>query len=254
MSCAVCGNSAALRCAACHRTRYCGELCQRAHWASHRPACELATLSTSDLLAELGARDPELRHQVARIQAAAKEQQWRAAGRPGWEHFGAFGAGLSQKDLELWPFARAQMHAGGWSDSLKWVSELQLQQREHLLDLCCGEGGTAVWLASEAGRRVTGVDIAPTSLEVARRVAETAGVSHLVEFVEANVFELPFPADTFDAVLAQDADAINHPHRAEIFKEVFRVIKQGSFFGLQHHSVAGPDFPEEVLEHIGEDV
>ncbi|WP_413317717.1 methyltransferase domain-containing protein [Agrococcus sp. 1P02AA] len=44
------------------------------------------------------------------------------------------------------------------------------------LDLGCGEGGDALWLAQQ-GWRVTGVDLSPTAIERARAAAAAAGLS-----------------------------------------------------------------------------
>jgi len=39
--CAMCGNSAKNRCSRCHTVAYCGEACQKAHWAVHRVSCNI---------------------------------------------------------------------------------------------------------------------------------------------------------------------------------------------------------------------
>lgn len=66
------------------------------------------------------------------------------------------------------------------------------------LDLACGEGRNAVWLAGR-GWRVTGVDFSPVGLAKAHRLAEERRVD--VEWVEANVAEWCPPATTFDLVV-----------------------------------------------------
>ena len=52
------------------------------------------------------------------------------------------------------------------------------------LDVGCGEGRNAVWLA-ERGWQVTGVDFSPVALDKARRLAEARGTS--VEWVQADL-------------------------------------------------------------------
>ncbi|MEU9052710.1 class I SAM-dependent methyltransferase [Streptomyces sp. NPDC048384] len=69
------------------------------------------------------------------------------------------------------------------------------------LDLGCGEGGDAVWLASR-GWRVTGVDIAHTALERAALHAADAGVSDRTSW-ERHVLGETFPEGSFDLVNAQ---------------------------------------------------
>ncbi|MFD9026839.1 class I SAM-dependent methyltransferase [Streptomyces parvulus] len=69
------------------------------------------------------------------------------------------------------------------------------------LDLGCGEGADAVWLASR-GWRVTGVDISGTALERAAGHAADAGVSERVAW-ERHELGPSFPEGSFDLVNAQ---------------------------------------------------
>ncbi|MEU0742623.1 class I SAM-dependent methyltransferase [Streptomyces sp. NPDC006134] len=68
------------------------------------------------------------------------------------------------------------------------------------LDLGCGEGADAVWLASR-GWRVTGVDISATALTRAARHAAEAGVADRVTW-ERHELGRSFPEGTFDLVSA----------------------------------------------------
>jgi ubiquinone/menaquinone biosynthesis C-methylase UbiE len=71
-----------------------------------------------------------------------------------------------------------------------------------ILDLGCGIGRIAVPLA-EYGYRVTCVDISPRYIELAGKYAVEKGVSHLVETVVGDAWEVDrlFPGNHFDAVL-----------------------------------------------------
>lgn len=88
------------------------------------------------------------------------------------------------------------------------------------LDLACGEGRNAIWLA-EQGWRVTGVDFSDVALEKARRLAEARGVeaewvcSDLLAYRPAAtafdlvvVFYLQIPASERSAVLRVAAGAV----------------------------------------------
>lgn len=88
------------------------------------------------------------------------------------------------------------------------------------LDLACGEGRNAVWLA-EQGWRVVGVDFSRVALEKARRLADARGVaaewvqSDLLDYRPARaaydlviVFYLQTPAAERRRVLRAAADAV----------------------------------------------
>jgi demethylmenaquinone methyltransferase/2-methoxy-6-polyprenyl-1,4-benzoquinol methylase len=69
------------------------------------------------------------------------------------------------------------------------------------LDVCCGTGDIAQRLA-RAGARVKGLDFSSPMLEVARErnKAHAQGPQTVVEFLQGDALDLPFEADTFDAV------------------------------------------------------
>src|SRR4051812_41428625 len=63
----------------------------------------------------------------------------------------------------------------------------------HFAELGCGAGPNLVWLA-EKGIRVSGVDIAPTALELARSTLDGHGLGDRVEqLIEASVTDVPLP-------------------------------------------------------------
>src|SRR5215210_3552105 len=66
------------------------------------------------------------------------------------------------------------------------------------LDLACGEGRNAVWLA-ERGWRVTAVDFSSVALEKGRELARRRGVD--VELVEADLLEYEPRPRAFELVL-----------------------------------------------------
>jgi SAM-dependent methyltransferase len=73
----------------------------------------------------------------------------------------------------------------------------QIEPGNELLDVATGSGNVAI-PAALAGARVTGLDLTPKLLEVARERAAEAGVQ--VSFVEGDAEELPFDDRSFDRV------------------------------------------------------
>lgn len=92
-----------------------------------------------------------------------------------------------------------------------------------VLDVGCGTGTYALELAA-AGLKVSGVDISPAMLDLAR---EKAGASDLgISFHLADACNLPFEENTFDAVVSVTAlEFIPEPGAA--LAEAYRVLKPG---------------------------
>ncbi|MSQ14187.1 MAG: class I SAM-dependent methyltransferase [Dehalococcoidia bacterium] len=74
---------------------------------------------------------------------------------------------------------------------------LGLKPGAEVLDLCCGQGRHAVLLAKR-GLRVTGLDLSPELLALARQAAASERVQ--LELVRSDMREIPFP-DRFDAII-----------------------------------------------------
>ncbi len=68
------------------------------------------------------------------------------------------------------------------------------------LELGCGDGATAIWLATR-GWTVTAVDVSPVALDVAAGHAERAGVASRVRWHRADLRDWTTP-ETFDLVTA----------------------------------------------------
>jgi SAM-dependent methyltransferase len=77
------------------------------------------------------------------------------------------------------------------------VEQLDLGEGTRVLDLACGRGRVAIPLA-QRGCRVTGLDLSPRSLDLARRDAEAAGVE--LALVPRDMRDLD-AVEAYDAVL-----------------------------------------------------
>lgn len=91
---------------------------------------------------------------------------------------------------------------------------------ELALDLGCGTGSYSLWL-QEQGLSVTGVDLSEGMLAVARRKA-----GNRVQFIEADLAHLPFPAGRFDLAICNVALEFVHDPEA-VLREGIRVLKPG---------------------------
>jgi SAM-dependent methyltransferase len=68
------------------------------------------------------------------------------------------------------------------------------------LDVACGEGRNAIWLARR-GWFAVGVDFSAAGIDRARQLAENAAVSDQTSFVVGDVTKGPLPTGPFDAVV-----------------------------------------------------
>jgi SAM-dependent methyltransferase len=94
-----------------------------------------------------------------------------------------------------------------------------------LLEVGCGSGGPALFIARTTGARVTGVDINAHGIAAGNAMAHHQQLDARVHFEQVDASTaLPFADAHFDALLC--IDAINHlPDRLNVLREWRRVVK-----------------------------
>ena len=99
-----------------------------------------------------------------------------------------------------------------------------------VLDLCCGMGGPALYLAQATGCRILGVDISPAAIQIARARAESRDLGQRIAFLVADSSRLPL-ATEFPAVLLLET-LLAIEDKACLLQEVGRLLRPGGRFGL----------------------
>lgn len=103
------------------------------------------------------------------------------------------------------------------------VAYAGISRGSRVLDVACGTGVVAI-TAARQGAQVTGFDLTPELLAVARTNAATANVT--VDWHEGDVEQLPFPDASFDVVVSQFGHMFA-PHPDQALGEMLRVLKSG---------------------------
>lgn len=97
---------------------------------------------------------------------------------------------------------------------------------DYVLDVGCGYGATARYLASTYGCRVLATNISERELEWGRQLTGEAGLAGLVAFEWADFHDLPYAAATFDCYWSQEA-FLHAADKALVLGEAHRVLKPG---------------------------
>jgi SAM-dependent methyltransferase len=95
-----------------------------------------------------------------------------------------------------------------------------------VLEVSCGAGGGASYIMRNLGpASYTGLDLNPASIEKCRERHQLAGL----DFVQGDAENLPFPDQSFDAVINVEASH-QYPHFRRFLTEVARVLRTGGHF------------------------
>ncbi|HEY0696445.1 MAG TPA: methyltransferase domain-containing protein [Micromonospora sp.] len=113
------------------------------------------------------------------------------------------------------------------------VESGQLNPKEYprALDLGCGTGAEAVYLARQGFGPVLGVDFSPVALRKARARAQAAGVSDRCQFSQADITAGPIPGASDEYDLICDFGALNDTEgeqRLAVARAIHRLSRPGS--------------------------
>ncbi|MEM9923037.1 MAG: methyltransferase domain-containing protein [Cyanobacteria bacterium P01_D01_bin.50] len=143
---------------------------------------------------------------------------WNEDGSMHWGYFDDLDAACGYPE-----FRRASEH---WNQYM--LERSGITKESKVLDLCCGNGNSSLWIARHAQCEVVGIDISATHIENANTKAEDFPKLN-VSFVKGSVTKMPFPDNFFTHVWCQAA-LFQVPTRALALQESFRVLNPDGTF------------------------
>ncbi len=125
-----------------------------------------------------------------------------------------------------WIWGEGFLSPGGPDEVAAILEGLDIDGTE-VLDIGCGLGAIDLLLVRRHGAaRVTGIDIEPPLIERARQRVAAEGLSDRIAFRLVRPGPFPFPDANFDVVFSKDS-IIHIPDKAELYREVLRVLRPG---------------------------
>lgn len=119
--------------------------------------------------------------------------------------------------------AMDQFHTRGMLATRDLVAMTEIGPEARVLDLGCGIGGPARFIAATFGCQVTGIDLSESFIDAARYLTRRCGLEDRVTFEVGDALHLPFADGAFDLVLLQHV-AMNIVDRAALYAEIGRVL------------------------------
>jgi ubiquinone/menaquinone biosynthesis C-methylase UbiE len=134
-----------------------------------------------------------------------------------------------------------QFHVRGLTATRELAESLHIKAGSGVLDIGCGLGGPARFLAATYGCRVTGIDLSQPFVDIATMLTARCGMTENVSFGQADALALPFPDAHFDDAWTQHV-AMNIADRSRLYGEIHRALKPGGRLAI-YDVVAGDGRP-----------
>jgi len=131
----------------------------------------------------------------------------------------------------------------------EYLGAMNLVGDLRVLDLGCGTGVAARWIASQKdfSGKVLGIDLSVRLVATGRRIAEREGLGDKIQFAVGNSAGLDLPDASFDAVVAHTL--LSHVDDPEaILREASRLTKPNGLIGVFDGDYASQTFEEEDPE------
>ena len=127
----------------------------------------------------------------------------------------------------------------------EFVARLSITPGLRVLDVACGTGNVSI-PAAQRGAKVSGLDIAPNLLAVAKERATAAGLN--IELEEGDAEQLPYAEAAFDLVMSMYG-VMFAAHPDLVATELLRVCAPGGTIALANWTPGG--FIGQMLKTIG---
>jgi sterol 24-C-methyltransferase len=131
---------------------------------------------------------------------------------------------------------------------LKIADALKLKPGMRVLDVGCGIAGPMKTIAEKSGATIVGLNINSYQIKKAQEYIQKSGLEKQCSFHQGNFMQLDLPEASFDAVYAIESTC-HAPDKSRCFKEIFRVLKPGSFFAGYEYGLL-PNFDPKNEEHV----
>ncbi|HHE71627.1 MAG TPA: class I SAM-dependent methyltransferase [Chloroflexi bacterium] len=133
--------------------------------------------------------------------------------------------------FELQAYVGTTKHMGGFETTKALIELCHINQDTYVLEVGCGVGATACYLAKKYGCHVVGVDLRESMIARSKERAEKEGVEDRVEFRVADAQDLPFEDALFDAIIGESVLTFIKD-KQRVVSECVRVTRPGGYVGL----------------------
>jgi ubiquinone/menaquinone biosynthesis C-methylase UbiE len=124
-----------------------------------------------------------------------------------------------------------EFHIGGRTATDNLISQLSISESHQILDIGCGLGGAARYVAKQTKASVTGIDLTGEYIETGNALCQWLQLNNQVSLDVGSALNMPYESNSFDGAYMLHV-GMNIEDKHALFAEVYRVLKPGASFGV----------------------
>lgn len=132
-----------------------------------------------------------------------------------------------------------EFHIGGRQASKDFLDQLGFKSEARLLDVGCGIGGTARFVATRYSSHVTGIDATGDFVTTGNTINTWLRLDRRISLEHGSALDMPFADASFEGAYMLHV-GMNIADKAKLASEVARVLKPGTLFGIYDVMRTGP--------------
>ncbi|XP_046553109.1 phosphoethanolamine N-methyltransferase 3-like isoform X1 [Haliotis rubra] len=147
-------------------------------------------------------------------------------------------------------FGRTFVSTGGLATTKLFVDMLNLTEGGYVLDVGCGIGGSAFYMAKEFGARVLAMDLSANMIKLGiQRAAEVGMDPDQVTFEIADVTKRSYSPESFDIIYSRDT-ILHIADKLALFKRFYKWLKPGGKILISDYCCSADEHSEIFKAYV----
>lgn len=148
-------------------------------------------------------------------------------------------------------FGHNWVSTGGEKTTKEFCERLNLKPGQTVLDVGCGTGGSAFYMAEKYGVTVRAVDLASHMISIANdRLARTGkSVQERVTFAIEDITKSSYPDNSFDVIYSRDT-ILHIPNKEELFQMFKNFLKPGGLLFITDYCRGDQEHSAQFLTYV----
>jgi len=150
-------------------------------------------------------------------------------------------------------FGRTYVSVGGETTTSMFVATLGLKKGMKVLDIGCGTGGSAFFMARRYEAEVYGVDLSTNQINLAQEYRQEMEpqVKYRTQFYVEDVTTMEYPKDFFDVIYSRDA-IMHIEDKASLYSNLLYSLKPGGKLLVSDYCRGDQENSQRFLDYVAQ--